>query len=201
MSAKKTGHDVPCFVCGKMVYKAANYLARGFKKITCGDPACKSEKFMGANNPFWNRTPSEETRQLIKDERAKNPPKGTGPKKGIFKQTPEARAKMSEALRRRWRENRDTMLSYTKQEKKPREQLRYRRNFTPLQRREWKSTNCAWCKSTEKLALDHIIPVSCGGENERRNAQTLCTMCNLWKMVYVDRPIFLAGLGQPRAKN
>lgn len=199
MPREKTGHDVPCFVCGRMVYKAAHYLARGFQKITCGDPACKSEKFMGKNNPFWNRSHSEETRHLIKEGRAKNPPKGTGPKKGVFKQTLEARAKMSEALRRRWRENRDTMLSYTKQEPKPREQLRYRRNFTPHQRREWKGPFCEWCKVTEKLVLDHIIPVSCGGENERRNAQTLCTPCNLWKKDYVDRPLFLAGLGQPTA--
>jgi hypothetical protein len=24
--------------------------------------------------------------------------------------------------------------------------------------------------------------------NTKRNAQTLCQTCNLWKMVYVDRP-------------
>lgn len=201
MSAKKTGREVPCFVCGRMTYKTAHYLARGFKKITCGDPNCKSEKFLGSNNPFWNRTHSEQTRHLIKERRAKNPPKGTGPQKGIFKHSPEARARISEALRLRWRNNRDTMLSYTKQEPKPREQLRYRRNFTPSQRREWKGSQCVWCGSTDRLALDHIIPVSCGGENERTNAQTLCTQCNLWKMVYVDKPLYLAGLGKPRAKH
>lgn len=134
----------------------------------------------------------------IKKQRALNPPKGTGPKKGIFKQSPEAKLKMSEAMRRRWAETRDLMLAARAHLKlrKPKEELRYRRNFTPLQRREWKDAQCAWCRSSEKLILDHIIPVMCGGDNLRNNAQTLCQPCNIWKMVYVDRPLYLAGLGQ-----
>lgn len=69
---------------------------------------------------------------------------------------------------------------------------RYRRNFTALQRKEWTGKSCIWCSSEESLVLDHVVPVMCGGKNEKQNAQTLCQPCNLWKMVYVDRPMMLA---------
>lgn len=77
--------------------------------------------------------------------------------------------------------------------------MRYRRVFTPAQKRDWKEPKCAWCHETKDLVLDHIIPVAGGGINEKRNAQTLCRTCNLWKMRYVDRQLILAGLGIKRA--
>ena len=113
-----------------------------------------------------------------------------------YKHTPEARAKITAALKARWVTNRDKMIAALQRSPKPRELLRYRRNFTSLQRKTWKGTTCAWCGMTERLILDHIIPVMCGGTQERRNAQTLCQPCNLWKMAHVDRQLFLAGLGQ-----
>ena len=115
-----------------------------------------------------------------------------------YKHTAEAREKMSAALRERWANNRDKMLESLAhlRNDKARELQRYRRNFTPMQRREWKETRCVWCGTSQKLTLDHIIPVMCGGLNERRNAQTLCQPCNIWKMHNVDRLLFLSGLGQ-----
>lgn len=198
---KRKGHEVPCVVCGTMKYRDLAYIART-KRITCASPECRSQAGRGENNPFWGKIHSEETRERIKETKRSRPaPKGTGPKKGIFRQTPEAKAKMSEALRLRWALNRDKMLAqyaHLKREK-PREELRYRRNFTDAQRRDWKEPHCAWCKTSDDLVLDHIIPVSCGGENVRQNAQTLCRYCNIWKMAYVDRPLFLAGLDKKRA--
>jgi len=37
---------------------------------------------------------------------------------------------------------------------------------------------CKFCKSVNNLSLDHIIPVSKGGENTFNNIQVLCKSCN-----------------------
>ena len=194
MPNKKTGQLIPCCVCGTEVYKTKAYLARGYQRITCGNIECKSKSVQGEHNPFWGKIHNDEARIRIRAGRRANPPKTkTGPPVG-YKHTAESRKKITEALKVRWAEKRDVMLSYNPPLNKPREEQRYRRQFTPVQRRDWRDPSCAWCKSTEDLVLDHIIPVLCGGNNDRRNCQTLCRACNLWKMVYVDKPLFLAGL-------
>lgn len=40
------------------------------------------------------------------------------------------------------------------------------------------SGKCAFCDSAENLQVDHIIPLSKGGTNERSNLQALCEYCN-----------------------
>lgn len=155
----------------------------------------------GENNPFWGKNHSAEVREKIKATKRSRPaPKGTGPKKGIFKQTPEARAKMSAALRERWRTNRDKMLSYIPRgNEHPYRQIdrerRYRICFTRFQKAAWQGTKCFYCGAVEDLVLDHIIPAMAGGKNVKSNAQTLCGPCNRWKMRYVDLPYYLATLG------
>lgn len=37
---------------------------------------------------------------------------------------------------------------------------------------------CATCGGREGLTWDHVVPVSRGGTNERRNLQILCRSCN-----------------------
>jgi len=98
-------------------------------------------------------------------------------------------------MKQRWIENRDRMLeiTYAGQAKLRGMPNRYRRIFNKLQKQMWQDTACVWCKSTENLVLDHIVPASCGGQNVKRNAQTLCAACNLWKMFFVDRPLLMAG--------
>jgi hypothetical protein len=39
--------------------------------------------------------------------------------------------------------------------------------------------HCTWCKTTENLTLDHIIPLCLGGSNwQESNWQVLCLPCN-----------------------
>lgn len=37
---------------------------------------------------------------------------------------------------------------------------------------------CLCCNSRKDLSLDHILPISQGGENKLSNLQTLCKSCN-----------------------
>lgn len=62
-------------------------------------------------------------------------------------------------------------------------------NFSPLQRKAWLEPKCAYCRTTQNLTLDHIIPVCAGGKSVRENAQTLCGPCNNWKATNLDRPL------------
>ena len=197
----RTGQWLPCIACGELFWRRRSYIARGIRK-SCGKRECKTIAMSGANNPFWGKSHSPETLARIEaSKRARpSPQRKGGPPKG-YKHTPEARAQMSAALRKRWAENRDKQLAAMRRDPKPREEQRYRRQFTPVQREEWADTKCRWCDATEDLVLDHIIPVMAGGINERRNAQTLCRSCNIWKMAHVDRPLFLAGLGSQGGQN
>ena len=43
---------------------------------------------------------------------------------------------------------------------------------------------CVVCGSAENLEIDHIIPVSRGGTNDRENLQLLCRTCNRSKWAY-----------------
>lgn len=153
----------------------------------------------GENNPFWGRAHDAETLERIRATKFSRPPQRKGgPSKG-YKHTPEARAKITAALRQRWIDHRDKMLSSLPRGEdhhyhKPAEERRYRKEWSPLQRKTLMKENCMWCGSTERLNLDHIIPVLDGGLPENWNAQTLCHPCNLWKVKYVDRPRYLARL-------
>ena len=40
------------------------------------------------------------------------------------------------------------------------------------------NSKCNYCGTTEKLTIDHIIPISKGGKNEKENVQILCSICN-----------------------
>lgn len=191
---RRTGKILSCSICGKEFYRRGSQIARGITK-TCGAPECKSKSMQGAGNPYWGKNhPPEVIKQIISSKRANPLRIKVAPPKG-FKHTPEARAAMSAALKERWRLNRDKMLASIQHAPKPREKQRYRFCFTRWQRKNWTGNKCLWCDSTDGLVLDHIVPVMCGGLNERKNAQTLCQKCNLWKATHIDRPLFLAGLG------
>ena len=194
---RRLGKVLQCIVCGGDFYRKRSSISRGIFK-TCGKKECVSESMKREGNPFWGKEHSPEVREALsvaRTAREGSPrPRRHGPLPGSFTQTPEARAKMSEALRQRWAQNRDIMLSYLKRDPKPREEQRYRKNFTPFQRKTWKADKCSWCQSSDQLVLDHIIPVMDGGLNMKENAQTLCQPCNLWKSAYVDRPSHLARL-------
>jgi hypothetical protein len=151
---------------------------------------------MGANNPFWGKEHPPEVKAMIAaGKRARpRPTLKPGPAPG-WHHTLKTRTKMSATYKEIWRTRRDEMLARFQKPQKPRDKQRYRYCFTRWQRENWTGSKCLWCDVTDGLILDHIIPVMCGGRNERTNAQTLCLPCNMWKLKYVDRPLYLAGLG------
>lgn len=193
---RQLGQTLQCMICNADFYRRPSYISRGISK-TCGKRECISESMRRENNPFWGKDHSPEVREALSEARVareSSRPRRYGPLPGAFKHTPETRAKMSEMVRERWRTNRDKMMAHLQTIPKVREDQRYRKNFTPFQRRTWKTDKCAWCATSEDLVLDHIIPVMDGGHNLKENAQTLCQPCNIWKSVYVDRPSHLARL-------
>lgn len=191
---RKNGASFTCVICGQSFYRKRSFIARGITK-TCGKTDCKSQFFSGSNNPAWGRIPTVENREAVRQSNLARP--RTGPPLG-YKHTLEARAKISAALRERWRTNRDAMIARVTKPKSP-DAPRHRREFTPVQKRTWKSSTCAWCLGQDRLELDHIVPIVAGGINIRANAQTLCRTCHMWKMVYIDRPAHLALLSSKAA--
>lgn len=202
--ARMNGRFFLCPFCNEKFYRKASFIKRGITK-TCGKRSCISQSMLRDGNPFWRKIHSPEVREALKKARAAREGSPRPRKKREFPaenyhHTPEARAAIAEATRRRWRENRDVMLANNPPKTTPREEARYRRNFSPWQRKNWKGDKCQWCSSTEDLALDHIVPVVDGGFNCEGNAQTLCQPCNLWKSTYIDRPAHLARLALQAAK-
>ena len=189
---RRNGATFKCVVCGEPFYRKRSFIERGITK-TCGKTECKSKFFSGPNNPAWGNIPSEKTRNAVRQSNLKRPRKPGG-----YKHTPEAKAKMSAALRERWRTNRDEMIRKLTKPKDP-NGPRHRREFTPVQKKLWTGAFCAWCGTDHGLELDHIIPIVAGGINIRENCQTLCRKCNLWKMVFVDRPYQLSMLATKAA--
>jgi len=106
--------------------------------------------------------------------------------------------------------NKERVIQYYKSER--RREVAYRANmkrrsrkhkvdFTPLQRKEilykydWTCQSCG-CKvhdrrtgnwnTPDKAHLDHIIPISKGGNSEPDNIQVLCRTCNLSKHAKIE---------------
>jgi len=207
----RRGQYFNCPFCGDTFYRRPSHVRRGITK-TCGKRECVSASAMGANNAFWGKNHDEETRAAMKQMRNSRPPrppgaKRYGPLKGTYKNSPEARAKISAKVREDWRINRDKRLAACAKSGETQRMKwlmgghpRYRLQFTPMQRRDWADSHCGWCDATDDLVLDHILPVMAGGGNSRANAQTLCRACNLWKMRYVDRPLVMAILDSKGAE-
>ena len=52
------------------------------------------------------------------------------------------------------------------------------------------NNQCCHCGSGDRLEVDHIIPVSKGGEHSEENFQILCKTCNLKKGSKLDVDIY-----------
>lgn len=63
----------------------------------------------------------------------------------------------------------------------PVEQRTRRKSFPFAYKMTILADPCAICGSDYRPTLDHIIPIACGGTNERDNLQCLCEPCNCRK--------------------
>ena len=52
---------------------------------------------------------------------------------------------------------------------------------------------CSFCGATERLELDHILPVASGGTNDIENLRVLCKRCNA-RRVFIDDEMILREL-------
>ncbi len=88
-----------------------------------------------------------------------------------------------------------TMVNYTEQYRKRQETAAFKRReacrYTAkcdirdaVFKRDGKV--CKSCKAIENLSLDHVIPVTKGGENSLENMQVLCKSCNSKKSDHLE---------------
>lgn len=146
---------VDCGICGKSFTKRKDHL----KQVNYCSQECAAKS--RRRNSIWSETsPDREARRRY-----------------FRKYDAVNRAKVN-ALHARWaREHRDV---------RNRLQL-LRRAAGKLTQREfeylWKASKgkCACCSSTDRLQVDHIVPVSKGGRTELANLQILCKKCNVSK--------------------
>lgn len=57
----------------------------------------------------------------------------------------------------------------------------YRPTLSPSDRKQILArdgANCALCGSTDRLAVDHVLPLTRGGTNDPKNLRVLCKSCN-----------------------
>ena len=193
--ANRQGIESTCLVCGTVFYRGPANIKLAKPKFC--SRACMDKFRTGRGNPFWNRKHSDETRKKISAARKG---KCLGNKNALgYKHIDEAKKRIGEASKLLWESQRDMMLESRLNGKdhplhKLPHERRYRKNFTPRQRKEWKADKCAFCGITRDLELDHIIPIFNGGKNVRENCQTLCRGCNLWKTHNIDVPAYYAAL-------
>lgn len=144
-----------CGYCGKEFRRRRDKVSdRNFCSINC------ASGHRGAQPSVWGKTfDREKRREYFREYTAKN-------KEKLF------------ALSAKWaRENRN---------KRNRLQ-QLRRGSGSITQSEWDSLfvragrMCAACGGTEKLQVDHIVPISRGGRTELGNLQILCRRCNISK--------------------
>ncbi len=183
----RRGTVVTCAVCASSTYRSPKRLKEG-RTYLCSE-ACRltahAEKLIDRTQPRPNRMLGMEVeccvcRAIVYRKKSmieRNVDKTCG--------SPDCMSTYSRSL---W-----GLPPYSEEQRKIRKgPSRRSSNFDRKQRREWLETECVRCGSTENLCLDHIIPVSAGGESVLENAQTLCQPCNIWKGNHEDRPLALA---------
>ena len=83
-----------------------------------------------------------------------------------------------------------------KQQVAVRNEMKVKRSsvFATLSDRD--GAKCSLCGSTQKLQIDHILPVCNGGTNELSNLRILCKKCNINRISNkspVNRPCTICG--------
>ena len=84
---------------------------------------------------------------------------------------------------RKWKRNNKEKVNENTRNRR----ARIRGNGGKLSVSDWMSVldkygkACLKCGSTERIEVDHVIPIALGGRNEKENVQPLCRTCNARK--------------------
>lgn len=100
-----------------------------------------------------------------------------------FKLYRESNLEKARAYARKWKhEHKEKVNAATN-----RRRARIKGNGGNITAEEWKSVlnrygnKCLKCGSTDRIEMDHVVPIALGGINEISNVQPLCRICNARK--------------------
>lgn len=113
----------------------------------------------------WLRKNKEKSNAASKRWRQKNPEKFRDSKKDWNKRNPDRVAIHKKTYKHKRRQRMAT---------------NGRNDLTTAQIRKLfaQYTSCIYCGSSTKLTLEHLKPISCGGENTIENCAVACSACN-----------------------
>jgi 5-methylcytosine-specific restriction endonuclease McrA len=122
--------------------------------------------------------------------RANNPEQVKAATKAWVRANPQKKAQTL----RRWKKNNPEKDRQSSLAVHRRRRARLRGVATTLTAAQWKETleyfnyACAYCLRTDApLEMDHVVPVSRGGEHVQENVVPACKSCNVSKL---DRPVW-----------
>jgi len=182
-----------CNQCGE-VKNLKCFSANKRNKTDCRQPKCKD-----CNRKYYQRN-RERVKQRVK-EHYQNNNEEILVRRAELRKRPEAKKKKTEADVRYYRENKTKVRQKQKEwVNSNREHLRAYQSWWRHNREAWLQNNgnntltveevkkifaihpyCEYCETTENLTLDHIIPVSRGGQNCIDNITVACHQCNCSK--------------------
>ena len=179
-----------CEECGKRFAKKWNYSKRYFATQKYCSRVCMSNAYkrLGIGNYLLGKWSSEHRGDkhpswnggFNKNEWRKSHP---GQEKLYRQHRSEASRKKRNEYSRKYKLEHRVRYTYLQNQRK----MKIRNIGGAFSFNEWENLcldaggKCKICGKLDKLTIDHIIPISKGGDNSLKNIQPLCLKCNMNK--------------------